>query len=91
VLDPGLTMQTPTAAQLRTAIDVLKMLGERINNNAANAVMDLPEAQCYDRHAASIESRTIEQIGRIEIVNGQLEECHVQLQQQRKQGVSHHI
>jgi hypothetical protein len=28
-------MQTPTTAQLRTAIKVLKMLGERINNNVA--------------------------------------------------------
>ncbi len=84
-------MQTPTTAQLRTAIEVLKMLGERINNNAANAVIDLPEAQCYDRHAANIEARSIEQISRIETVSAQLEHWRDQLQQQKKQSVSHHV
>ena len=84
-------MQTPTTAQLRTAIEVLKMLGERINNNATNAVMELPEAQYYDRHAASIEVRSIEQISRIETVSGQLEDWRNQLQQQQRQGVSHHV
>ena len=34
--------------------------------------MNLPEAQCYDRHAANIEAQSIEQIGRIETVTGQL-------------------
>jgi hypothetical protein len=86
-----MTMQTPTTAQLRTAIDVLKMLGERINNNAANAVMNLPEAQCYDRHAANIEARSIEQISRIETVSAQLEDWRDQLQQQKRQSVSHHV
>jgi hypothetical protein len=84
-------MQTPTTAQLRSAIEVLKMLGERINNNAANAVMELPEAQCYDRHAPNIEARSIEQISRIETVTGQLEDWRNQLQQQKRQCVSHHV
>ena len=84
-------MQTPTTAQLRTAIEVLKMLGERINNNAANAVMELPEAQYYDRHAANIEARSIEQISRIETVTGQLEDWRNQLQQQKRQCVTHHV
>ena len=81
-------MQTPSTAQLRTAIEVLKMLGERINNNAANAVMELPEAHYYDRHAANIEARSIEQISRIETVTGQLEEWRNQLQQQKSQHVA---
>jgi hypothetical protein len=84
-------MQTPTTAQLRTAIEVLKMLGERINNNAANTVMELPEAQYYDRHAANIEVRSIEQISRIQTVSAQLENWRDQLQQQKKRSVSHHV
>jgi hypothetical protein len=84
-------MQTPTTAQLRTAIEVLKMLGERINNNAANAVMELPEAQYYDREAGNIEARSIEQISRIETVSAQLENWRDQLQQQKRQSVSHHV
>ena len=84
-------MQTPTTAQLRTAIEVLKMLGERINNNATNAVMELPEAQYYDRHTASIEVRSIEQISRIETVSAQLENWRDQLQEQKRQSASHHV
>lgn len=84
-------MQTPTTAQLRIAIEVLKMLGERINNNAANAVMEPPEAQYYDRHAGNIEAGSIEQISPIETVSAQLENWRDQLQQQKRQGVSHHV
>jgi len=84
-------MQTPTTAQLRTAIEVLKMLGEHINNNAANAVMELPEAQNYDRHATNIGARSIEQIGQIQTVSAQLENWRDQLQQHQRQGVSHHV
>lgn len=54
-------MQTPTTAQIRTAIEVLKKLGEHLNTNAANTVINLPDSQHFDRHAASIEARTIEQ------------------------------
>src|SRR6266496_2247342 len=32
---PHLTMQTPTTAQIRTAIEVLKKFGEHINTNTA--------------------------------------------------------
>ncbi|MEI6083141.1 MAG: hypothetical protein WCS70_02445 [Verrucomicrobiota bacterium] len=84
-------MQTPTTAQLRTAIEVLKMLGERVNNTATNAVIELPEAQFDNRHAAHIEAQSIEQISRIKIVSGQLTEWRNLLQQHKRQCVSHHV
>lgn len=64
------------------------MLVERVNTNA---VIELPEVQYYDRHAANIEARSIEQISRIETVTGQLEEWRNQLQQPTRQSVTHHL
>ena len=36
-------MQTPSTAQIRTAIEVLKKFGEHINHNADNPVMQLSD------------------------------------------------
>jgi len=48
-------MQTPTTAQLRTAIEVLKKLGERIDKHATHSLMQLPDTRLGDDHAARIE------------------------------------
>ena len=84
-------MQTPTTAQLRTAIEVLNKLGERLNEHAAHSVIQLPETQLGDRYAARIESRAIEQIGGIETVAAQLKSWREEILQQQKQNVSHHV
>jgi len=84
-------MQTAMTTQIRTAIDVLKKFGEHINTNAANEVIGLHESPQSDQQAARIESRTIEQISRIETVVAQLENWHDKLLQQRRQCVSHHV
>jgi len=84
-------MQTPTTAQLRTAIEVLNKLVERLNEHAAHSVIQLPETQLGDRYAARIESRAIEQIGGIETVAAQLKSWREEILQQQKQNVSHHV
>ena len=84
-------MQTPSTAQIRTAIDVLKKYGEHINHNAVNAVVELSDSQLHDRQAGRHEVRTIEQISRIETVAGQLESWRNELLQQQSQCVSHHV
>src|SRR5438034_7500009 len=55
---PRLTMRTPTTSQLRTAIEVLKNLEERVDNHATNVVIQLPDTRCGDDYAARIESQT---------------------------------
>src|SRR5947208_16929437 len=65
---PRLTMRTPTTGQLRTAIEVLKNLGERINENAAHSVMQLPESSFDDQHAARITASAIKKTNQIETV-----------------------
>jgi hypothetical protein len=81
-------MMTPTTAELRTAIEVLKMLGERLNDHAAHSVRQLPETELGDRYAAHIEAQSIEQSSHIEKVSIQLQNWRDELLQQRKQQVT---
>jgi hypothetical protein len=62
-------MNTFSTAQIRTAIEVLKKIGEHINHNADNLIIELPES----RVAARANVLKIEQITRIQQVAAQLE------------------
>ncbi len=88
---PDIVMQTPTTAQLRTAIEVLKKLSERINEHAAHSVMQLPDTQLGDNYAAHIEARSIEQTNHIENVATQLHNWRDELLQQEQQSLAHHV
>lgn len=66
-------MRTPTTAQVRTAIEVLKKLEARIDNHATFNTMQSPDARGGDDTAARIEAQTIEQIARVKTVVAQLE------------------
>jgi len=78
-------MRTPTTVQLRTAIEVLKRLEERLDTHATHNVMQLPSTRLGDDYAARIESQTIEQIARLKTVMGQLESWRDELRQQNRQ------
>ena len=78
-------MLTPTTAELRTAIEVLKMLDQRINDHAAHSVKQLPETELGDQYAAHIEAQTIEQTSHIEKVSMQFKNWREELLQQQKQ------
>lgn len=86
-----LIMQTPSTAQIRTAINVLKKFGEHINHNAADLMIELPETRFGEHVAARAKAVNLEQIGRIQTVAEQLEKWRTDLMQQRRQDVSHHI
>jgi len=88
---PHLIMQTPTTAQLHTAIEVLTKLGERLNTHAEHSVMQLSESQLSAHYAGRIEMSAIEQTTRIEAVATQLKSWRDELLEQRKQRVSHHV
>ncbi len=83
-------MQTPTTAQIRTAIEVLKKYSEHINHNAVDLVVQLPDTRFGDHVAARAKVLNIEQVSRIQTVAEQLENWRDQLVQQRRQCVSHH-
>ena len=85
-------MQTPTTAQIRTAIEVLKRLGERLNYSRRtfrDATAGTPQLGAH--HAGRIEVGAIEQTTRIEAVATQLKQWRDELVQQRRQCVSHHV
>ena len=84
-------MQTPTTAQLRTAIEVLKRLEERIANHATHTVMQPPETRLRDDYASRFESQTIEQIARLKTVMAQLESWRDELRQQNRQCLSQRV
>lgn len=84
-------METPSTAQIRVAIEVLKKYGEHINHNAVNTVIELSDSQLHDQQPGRIEARTIEQTTRIETVAAQLEKWRNELAQERRQCVSNHI
>ncbi len=84
-------MQTPTTAQIRTAIEVLEKLGERLNIHAEHSVMQLPESQLGAHYAGRIEVQAIEQTTQIEAVAAQLKNWRAELSEQRRQCVSHHL
>lgn len=83
-------MQTPTTAQIRTAIEVLKKYCEHINHTAAHLIIELPETRLGDHVAARAKVVSIEQVTRIQTVTVQLEQWCNELSQQNRQCVSHH-
>jgi hypothetical protein len=81
----------PTTAELRTAIEVLKVLDQRLNDHAAHSVMQLPNKDLGDQYAEQIQARTIEQTSHIEKVSMQLQNWRDELLQQRKQQVAQSV
>ena len=84
-------MQRPTTAQLRATIDVLNKLKDRIDNDAADCIKRLPDSRFGDQYAAQIEAKTLEQTEQIERVVAQLEKWRAEMNQKRRQCVSHHV
>jgi hypothetical protein len=84
-------METPTTAQLRTAIEVLNKLGEPLNTHAEHSVMQLAESPLGAHYAGSIQVGAIEQTTRIESGATQLKHWRDELLEQRRQCVSHHV
>jgi len=84
-------MRTTTTTQLRTALEVLRKLEERIDNHAIQSAMQRSDARLGDNYAVRIESQTIEQIARVKTVIAQLKSWRDELKQERRQCVTHHI
>jgi len=84
-------MRTPTTAQLRTALEVLKKLEERIDNHATHTTMQVPDVRLGEDYSARIESQTIEQIARVKTVMAQLESWRDELKQETRQRVTQHV
>ena len=83
----SLIMLTPTTADLRTAIEVLKMLDRRITEQATHSASQLPKTVLGDQYAEHIKAQTQEQASHIEKVSEQLKSWREQLLQDNKRQV----
>lgn len=81
-------MLTPSTVELRTAIEALQKLGQRLNEHADHFKAQLPATGLGGNYAAKAEVQTIEQTSRIEAVAKQLQHWRDELLEQRKQHVS---
>ena len=81
--DPA--MQTPTPVQIKTAIKMLKMYAERLNEQATHSVIQMPESRLGADYAARIQSQTIGQISHVEAVAAQLTNWLDEIIQPQKQ------
>ena len=84
-------MQTPTTAQIHTAIAVLQKLGERINEFAARSARQIPNCSLSGKMAGQIGMNAMEQTKQVKEITGLLQTWHGELEQRRKLTVSHHV
>jgi hypothetical protein len=84
-------MQTPTTVEFNTAIEVLKKYAERLNEQAAHSMIQMPESRLGVDYAARIQSQTIGQIGQIETVAAQVKNWRDEIFQQADQTNSRHV
>jgi len=84
-------MQIPTTTQLRTAMEVLQKLGERINQHAAQSVRQIPPSSLAGQLAGQISENAMEQTKQVGEITGLLKTWHGELEQRRRQCVSHHV
>jgi hypothetical protein len=87
---PRISLQ-PTADEIHTAIEVLRMLDQRLTAQTGESIMQLPGTELGDRYAAHIEARHLEQTGHIEKVSMQLQNWREELVQQQKQQVTQSV
>ena len=78
-------MQIPTKAEFNTAIEVLKKYAERLNEQAAHFMIQMPESRLGADYSARIQSQAIGQISHIEAVAAQLTNWLDEIIQPQKQ------
>lgn len=84
-------MQTPSTAQIRTTIEVLEKLGERINEFAARSARQIPNCSLSGQMAGQIGMNAMEQTKQVQEITGLLKTWHGELEHRRKQTTSHHV
>lgn len=84
-------MQATTTAQIRTAIDVLEKLGERINRYASQSIRQIPPSGVAGQLAGQISVSALEQNNQVKEITDLLRTWHTELEHQRKHNVSQHV
>lgn len=85
------TMQHPTSPQLLAAIEVLRKLSERVNTHTSHSVQQLPDSLLGNDYSSSFRAQGIEQNAQITFLITELECWRLEVQEQRRQSVSHRV
>ena len=88
--EPNLIAKTPSPAELKTAIQVLELLNERLTTHADHSIGELPQNQLGNQYAGQFKEDALEHSARIKMVGDQLSNWREELLQQR-QTPSHHV
>jgi hypothetical protein len=88
--EPNLISKTPSPAELKTAVQVLELLSERVTTHANHSISELPQNQLGNQYAGQIKEDALQQSARIKTVGDQLNNWRDELLQQR-QTPSHHV
>jgi hypothetical protein len=83
-------MQTPTATQLRTAIEVLEKLAEKLKAEAAQSLKQPAETGLGNNDSTRIEAQVIEEVIQIESAAALLRNWRDVLRNERRVRVSNH-
>jgi hypothetical protein len=75
-------MNSPTPQQLRTAIEVLQQLGQRINVEAANSLCLLSDSRHGADQATNIQAHAVEQNTHLAMLITRLDEWLEEMQPQ---------
>ncbi len=86
----NLISKTPSPDELKTAIQVLELLSERVTTHANHSISEMPQNQLGNQYAGQIKQKTLEHSARIKMVGDQLNDWREELLQQR-QTPSHHV
>lgn len=89
-VEPNLIARTPSPTELKTAIQVLELLNERLTTHADHSIGELPQNQLGNQYASQIKEKSLEQSARIKLIGDQLSNWREELLQQR-QTTSHHV
>lgn len=84
-------METPTTAQIRTAIEVLEKLGQRVNKTAARSLSQIPPCNGAGQVASQISTDAMEQTKQVKAITGLLQTWYGELERKQKHSVSVHV
>ena len=84
-------LDLPTSSQLRTAIQVLEKLSERLTEESTHSVKQMPNSPLGDNYATKVGKDAAEKISRIDGLKQQLENWQQELKELRRQYVSSRI
>jgi hypothetical protein len=89
IAGPNLISKTPSSDELKTAIQVLELLSERVTAHANHSISELPQTQLGNQYAGQIKEDSLEKSAQIKLIGDQLSNWREELLRQRQTSFHH--